>query len=245
MYYTYHQTGLPLQHFDLFGWQTLSCMADEYYTKNDFLDELDLNQSEFDQLPDEEMLDTVVSNIEERNVAVTVCESGDEAREYLTDQIPRDASVMSGHSTTMEEIGFTNVLETADGFEYIGNQLDELEDNARFEARRKATTADIFFDGVNAIAESGELIGANALGNGVGAWPFGAKELVLIGSTNKIMPTWIDAVKRLREYALPLEDARAQEVYGQGSLIGKLVSLEYERVDNRTQLVLIDDQLGF
>lgn len=219
-------------------------MAD-YYTKDDFVDELELDQPEFDQRPDEETIAEVVSNVEERNIAVTVCESGDEAREYLTEQIPRDASVMSGHSTTMEEIGFTEVLETADGFEYVSNRLDELEDDVRFEARRNATTADVFFDGVNAIAETGELIGANALGNGVGAWPFGAKSLVLLGSTNKIMPTWTDAVERLREYALPLEDARAQEVYGQGSLVGKLVSLEYEQVDDRTQLVLIDDQLGF
>ncbi len=220
-------------------------MADDYHTKDDFVDELDLDQSEFDQRPAEETIAAVVENVEERNVGVTVCDSSDKAREYLTEQIPRGASVMSGHSTTMEEIGFTDVLETADGFEYVGNRLDELEGDARFEARRNATTTDVFFDGVNAIAESGELIGANALGNGVGAWPFGAESLVLLGSTNKIMPTWAAAVERLREYALPLEDARAQEVYGQGSLVGKLVSLEYERVDDRTQLVLIDDQLGF
>lgn len=220
-------------------------MTNDYYTKDDFTEELALDESQFDQLPDEETLSTVVSNVEERNVSVTVCESGDQARSYLAEQIPQGATVMSGHSTTMEEIGFTDILTTADGFEYVGNQLDELEDDARFQARRNATTADVFFDGVNAIAESGELIGANALGNGVGAWPFGAESLVLIGSTNKIMPSWTDAVERLREFALPLEDARAEEVYGQGSLVGKLVSLEYERVDDRTQLVLIKDQLGF
>lgn len=220
-------------------------MTNDYHTKDDFTEELALDESQFDQLPDEETLATVVSNVEERNISVTVCESGDQARSYLAEQIPQGATVMNGHSTTMEEIGFTDILSTADGFEYVGNQLDELEDDARFEARRNATTADVFFDGVNAIAESGELIGANALGNSVGAWPFGAESLVLIGSTNKIMPSWTDAVERLREFALPLEDARAQEVYGQGSLVGKLVSLEYERVDDRTQLVLIKDQLGF
>lgn len=220
-------------------------MADDYYTKDDFADELALDESRFDQLPAEDTLEEVVSNIEERNVAVHVCASGDEAREYLVEQIPQDATVMDGHSTTMEEIGFTDVLEDADGFEYVGNRLEELEDEARSEARRTATTADVFFDGVNAIAESGELLGANALGNGVGAWPFGAETLVLVGSSNKIVPNWTAAVERIREYALPLEDARAREVYGQGSVVGKLVSLEYERVDDRTQLVLIDDRLGF
>lgn len=52
-------------------------------------------------------------------------------------------------------------------------------------------------------------------------------------------------VERVREFASPLEDARAEEVDGQGSVVGKLVSLEYERADGRTQLVLIDELHGF
>ncbi|SEW15030.1 hypothetical protein [Natrinema salifodinae] len=76
------------------------------------------------------------------------------------------------------------------------------------------------------------------------------REPVLIGSTNKIVEDWETAVERVREYAYPLEDARTQEVYRQGSSIGrstvgKLGSLERERVDDRTQLVLIDESHGF
>lgn len=221
-------------------------MSDDYYTKEDFEEELDLDESRFDEVPADDTVEEAVSNVEDRNVAVRVCESGDDAREYLAERVPEGATVMDGHSTTMERIGFTDVLEEADGFEYLGNRVAELDDDeARSDARRDATTADVFFDGVNAIAESGELLGANALGNGVGAWPFGAETLVLVGGTNKIVPDWSAAVERVREYALPLEDARAREVYGQGSVVGKLVSLEHERVDDRTELVLIDDRLGF
>lgn len=220
-------------------------MPDDYYTKDELADGLALDSSQFDQPPTEETLAETVSNVRDRNIDVDVVDSGEEACEQLVERIPEGATVMDGHSTTMEAIGFTEVLEEADGFEYVGNQLDQLDDDERSRARRNATTVDVFFDSVNAIAESGELLGANALGNGVGAWPFGADTLVLVGSANKIMPTWTAAVERIREYALPLEDARAQEVYGQGSVVGKLVSLEYERVDDRTRLVLIDDRLGF
>ncbi|GAB3669129.1 lactate utilization protein [Halopiger thermotolerans] len=221
-------------------------MAPDYYTKDDFVDDLEVDPDRFDDRPDEETLETVVSNVEERNVEVHVFDDGDAAREHLVDQIPDGAEVMDGHSTTLEEIGFTDVLEDADGFDYVGNALAEIEDDEERSARRReATTADVFFDGANAIAESGEILGANALGNAVGAWPFGAESLVLVAGTNKIESDWAAAVERVREYALPLEDARAQEVYGQGSVIGKLVSLEHEQVDDRTQLVLIDDDLGF
>lgn len=104
--------------------------------------------------------------------------------------------------------------------------------------------ADVFFDSVNVIAGTGELLGTKALRNGVGAWPFRAKRLVLVGSTNRIEPSWSAAVNRVHGYAL-LEDARAEEIYGQGSTVGKLMSIEYERVDDRTQFVLLDDQYGF
>ncbi|MFP8951727.1 lactate utilization protein [Natrialbaceae archaeon A-arb3/5] len=214
-------------------------MAPDYQTKDDFLDEVDVDEDRFDDRPDEETL-------EDRNVAVHVFDDGDEAREHLVDQLPDGAAVMDGHSTTLEEIGFTDVLAEADGFDYVGNALEEIEDDEeRSDRRREATTADVFFDGVNAVAESGEILGANALGNAVGAWPFGAESLVLVAGTNKIESDWETAVERIREYALPLEDARAQEVYGQGSVVGKLVSLEYEQVDDRTQLVLIDEELRF
>ncbi|NUC74494.1 lactate utilization protein [Haloterrigena sp. SYSU A558-1] len=221
-------------------------MSDDYYTKGDFVDDLEVDASRFDTDPDEETIETVVSNVEDRNIDVHVFDDGDAAREHLREQIPDGASVMDGHSTTLEELGFTDDLEDGDGFDYLSHRIQGTDDDDdRADARREATTADVFFDSVNAIAESGELLGANALGNGVGAWAFGAKNLVLVGSTNKIVADFEAAVERVREYAYPLEDARAQEVYGQGSVVGKLVSMEYERVDDRTQLVLLEGDHGF
>ncbi|MFC7239781.1 LUD domain-containing protein [Saliphagus sp. GCM10025317] len=221
-------------------------MTDDYYTKDDFDDELDLEEDRFDQVPDEDVIEETISNVEEGNVDVHRFESAEAARDHLVDQIPEGATVMDGHSTTLEEISFTDVLEAADGFEYLGNRIADIDDDEeRADARREAATADVFFDSVNAIARSGELLGANALGNAVSAWPFAAERLVLVGSANKIEPSWAAAVERVREFALPLEDARAEEVYGQGSTVGKLVSLERERVEDRTQLVLLEDRHGF
>ncbi|RZH68349.1 LUD domain-containing protein [Natrinema altunense] len=221
-------------------------MSDDYYTKDDFADDLEIDAARFDRDPDAETIERVVSNVEDRNIEVTVVDDGAAARDHLRATLPAGATVMDGHSTTLEEIGFTDDLEAENGFDYLGTDIQSLDDEEeRFEARREAVTADVFVDSVNAIAETGELVGANALGNAVGAWAFGAASLVLVGSTNKIVDDWSAAVERVREYAYPLEDARAKEVYGQASVVGKLVSLEYERVDDRTRLVLIDDRHGF
>jgi predicted metalloprotease len=98
---------------------------------------------------------------------------------------------------------------------------------------------------VNAIARTGELVGGDLTGSRVGAWPFAAKNLVLVAGVNKIVPTLSDALERVREYVYPLENARAQHAYGVPSRIGKCVILAYEAVPGRITLVLVNDTLGY
>jgi hypothetical protein len=82
-------------------------------------------------------------------------------------------------------------------------------------------------------------------GSRVGAWPFGAGHLILVCGINKIVPTLGDALQRIREYAYPLEDARARRAYGTPSQIGKCVILANEKVEGRVTLILISESLGY
>lgn len=66
-----------------------------YYTKDDFTDELDLDER-FDQLPSDDTIAETVANIEQRNIDVTVFESSFEAYEYLKSCVPKGADVMNG-----------------------------------------------------------------------------------------------------------------------------------------------------
>lgn len=79
----------------------------------------------------------------------------------------------------------------------------------------------------------------------VDAWPFAAKNLILVVGVNKIVPTLQDAMRRVREYAYPLEDARSKKVNGTPSRIGKCVILANEPQSSRTTLILVDDRLGY
>jgi hypothetical protein len=119
------------------------------------------------------------------------------------------------------------------------------DEKKRHELRRKSITADYFVSGVNAIAESGEIVACDESGSRVGAWAFAAGHLILISGTNKIVPTLDDALRRVREYAYPLENVRAKHVYGVPSQIGKLVILANEQEEGRVTLILIDEPLGY
>jgi hypothetical protein len=62
---------------------------------------------------------------------------------------------------------------------------------------------------------------------------------------NKIVPTLQDALQRVREYAYPLEDARAEKALGTSSWIGYCVILTKERQTGRVTLILINECLGY
>jgi hypothetical protein len=218
----------------------------DYYTKSDYEDDLELDAERFDGLPSEETVDRTAEAIEERNIEVERFETPATAREHLVEQIDEGDRVGNGSSTTLNEIGFTELLEQADGFTYLPDEIRAIDDDEqRRAARREAQTADVWFDSPNAIAASGEIIAANASGSGLGAWPFAADRLVLVSGTNKIVSSYQEALSRLREFAFTLEDARSQDVYGSGSVVGSLLSYEYEQTDGRTRLVLVDERLGF
>lgn len=217
----------------------------DFYTKEDFLNEVEIDE-DLDALPSEETLERTVENVCKRNIAVTVCESPDEAREYLVSLLPQGASVMHGHSTTLHELGFIEYLDQMEDIEYLSEEIKQTDDDAkRQELRREAVAADVFFDAPNAIAATGEIVAANGKGTSLGAWPYPAGRLVLVSGTNKIVPTLDDAINRVRNVAYPLEDARVKATEGGESVVGKLLTYEYEKQDNRTELVLLDGDYGF
>ena len=47
------------------------------------------------------------------------------------------------------------------------------------------------------------------------------------------------------EYVLPLEDARAQKVYGMGSNVSKILIVNKEIAPQRITVILVKEKLGF
>jgi hypothetical protein len=62
---------------------------------------------------------------------------------------------------------------------------------------------------------------------------------------NKIVPTLADALERVRKYAYPLENVRANKAYGIPSVIGKCVILSHEKSEGRVLLILVKEPLGY
>ena len=197
--------------------------------------------------PSNEIVEETVKAIKERGIRVIQAGNVNEALEVLITLIPSGAEVMNGSSTTLMEIGYPEYVQSGrSGWKDLHDVVTaENDDRKRAELRRKSVAAEYFVSGANAIARTGEIVACDKTGSRVGAWPFAAGKLILVVGTNKIVPTLDSALRRVREYSFPLENARAQRAYGTPSRIGKCVILEYEQNEGRVILILVNEKLGY
>ncbi|WP_254279575.1 lactate utilization protein [Haloarcula marina] len=200
-----------------------------------------------DEQPSDDELDAAVETLEASGFDVVVVGDGEAALAEIQERIPAGASVMDGHSTTLEEIGFVEYLTEGDhDWENVHSEVYGIDDDAeRQRARREAQASDYFLGSVNAIAATGELVAADASGSRIGAYPFAAENLLLVAGTNKVVDDLDAALDRLEDVAFPLEDARAQDAYGAGSAIAKQLIYRQEAEEGRTTLVLVRESLGY
>ncbi|MXR51993.1 lactate utilization protein [Halovenus sp. WSH3] len=204
-------------------------------------------EESLDDVPDEETIEETVENLEDNGFNVVVVDSGEEALAEIKSAIPAGASVMNGHSTTLEEIGFAEYLSEGDHeWESLADEIWSIDDDAeRQAARRESQTAEYFLGGINAISATGELVAADRSGSRIGAYPFAAENVLIVSGVNKIVPTLEDALDRLESVAYPLENERAQEAYGVESEIAKQLIFRQELEEDRTTVLLIRDNFGY
>ena len=165
----------------------------------------------------------------------------------VLEMIPKGASVAHGSSTTLEQIGFIERLNNpASGYRYLNAEWrDESDPIKRNQLRgRLSVGADFFLGSVQALAETGEAVAADAGGSRQAFYVYGPSHVIWVAGINKLVPTAAEGLRRVREIALPLEDQRMKDAGAKGSYIGKLVIYQRER-PGRISLILVGEPLGF
>ena len=217
------------------------------YSAENLLGEARVDPARWNRLPPEEVVAGTAAAVGERGIRVIRARDRREALEVLARLIPRGAEVMNGSSTTLIEIGYEDLLRSGKtGWKDLhGLVVAENDDRKRAELRRKSVAAEYFVSGANAIARTGEIVACDRSGSRIGAWPYAAGHLIIVSGVNKIVPTLEEALRRVREYAFPLENARAMRAYGTPSGIGKCVILGNEAAEGRVTLILVGESLGY
>ena len=185
--------------------------------------------------------------LKQRGITPIYVPDGHAALETVLGLIPKGSTVAHGSSTTLQEIGLVDRLKNpAAGYRYLNPEW-QTESDATRRARTRAklsVEADYYLGSVQAICETGEVIGADASGSRQAFYVYGPPHVLWVAGINKLVPTVQDGLRRVREIALPLEDQRMKRRGGPGSSIGKLVIFERDR-PGRITLVLVGENLGY
>lgn len=203
---------------------------------------------EYDALASKNVIKRTMEALKARNIFVELVDTKEDALRKINKLIPPGKEVMTGGSTTLDQIGFTELMKS--GKHPWKNLKDEIlsekDPKRQDELRKKSVTSEYFLGSIHAVTVNGEILIVNATGSSIPSYAFSSDNVIWIVGTQKIVPTLEDGFKRIREYCVPLEDNRMKNIGYQGTTIGKYLIFEREINENRKiYLIFVNEKLGF
>lgn len=194
---------------------------------------------------------TVQKNLEARGFRVSTFATAAEAADYLDGAI-NGVSIGFGGSVTLDRMGLYERLSSHNETVWHWKEADKAA------ARKKALTTDMYITSVNGLAETGEIINIDGIGNRVAATLFGHEKVWFVVGRNKLAPTYDEAVWRARNIAAPKNAQKLQKktpcaVKGDhcynckspDRICGVLVVFWEAMSGMEMEVVLVDEELGF
>jgi len=199
----------------------------------------------FTTLPDEQMIASAVTALEEHGFSVEVADDLDAARQAVLARIPPGSSVMTNTSVTLDQAGIADAINDGGRYDSARNRMFAL-DFATQAQEMKAIGGqpDYALGSVHAVTRDGTLVIASASGSQLASYAWGAANVIFVVGAQKLVPTLEAAHERIYQHSLVLEDARAIAAYGQHSSVGKILEIHQE-LPGRIHIVLIRQVAGF
>ena len=202
-------------------------------------------QEDFTAPASEETIQRVAQRMRERNIEVAVVDDGDQARKVVLERLPEGAEVHSGKSKTLQDAGIFDAIHDVSRYDALRPRIFKMDRQTQArEIRKLISGPDFMLGSVNAVTEDGVLVAASASSSQLGPYASTAGKVLLVVGSQKIVPDLEMALKRIRQYVLPWEDAQVRKVMNIGSFVGKILLVEREWVDGRMTVILVRQPIG-
>lgn len=206
---------------------------------------LDTLETPFAQPASDERIERTAQALERNGIRALIAENSDEALQMFLELVPAGAQVHQGSSVTLETTGITRAIETSGRFDAVRPQIRKLDRATQsVDIRHLGASPDYMVGSVQAVTEDGKVLVVSGSGSQVGPYAFGAGKLILVVGAQKIVRDLDEALERVEQYVLPLEDERARQAYGAGSSLNKTLVIHRER-PGRITMILVKEQIGF
>ena len=198
------------------------------------------------------VFDTVRDALLDRGFAVSAFPSAVEAADYLDQKIDgKDVSL--GGSMTLSQMNLPKRLAAHNKIYLPSAMFDGLE--CEVDAAR-AMASEVYLSSVNALAETGEMVSIDGIGNRVASMLYGHQKVYLVVGRNKLAPDYDGAVWRARNVAAPGNAARLQrktpcaasghchDCHSPERICRGMVVLWENMYFSEIEVVLVDEELG-
>ncbi|MDQ2934645.1 MAG: lactate utilization protein [Chloroflexota bacterium] len=200
----------------------------------------------FGTLADEARVQRTAAALEANGISVLRAADGAEAQRMVLGLIPDGSQVHHGASQSLDVSGVSDEIDKSGRYQPLRPRIWSMDRQTQADdIRRLSAAPDVMLGSVHAVTETGSLIAASMSGSQLGPYVSGAGRVILVVGTQKIVSDLEEGLRRIDEYAFPLEDARAQAAYGIHSAVNKVLIINREIVPGRITVVFVDEVLGF
>ena len=203
-----------------------------------------------------ELLQKAAEGLKRRGFDVAVFSSSAEATDYILADIPEGASVAVGGSMTVQQLALHERLRER-GHAVLWHW--EVPPQERPALLHRAMACDAYLCSANALTEDGLIVQIDGNGNRVGAMCYGPQTVHVVVGRNKLVSGGEQqAVRRIKQIACPLNarrqglntpcaaiDGGCDMTQCKSSMCSVTASFERAPGGKRTQVVLIDEDLGY
>lgn len=145
-------------------------------------------------------IEKLKENMESRGFSFRYFETRAEAADYLVEALAGTTVGISG-SMTVDAMGLYERLQACSDVVWHWKQ-DQTAACAR------AAEAEAYISGANGIAETGEIVNIDGVGNRVASTFYGHERLFIVAGVNKLAPDLEGAIRRARNVAAPMNARR-------------------------------------
>lgn len=198
----------------------------------------------------DEVLQATLRAVASRGIHAEVVDTRDLALQRIREIVPDGATVMTGASVTLKEIGYEDLLASHNHpWKNLKDEiLSEKDLTRQRRLRRESTLADYFLGSVHAVAQTGEIVIVSASGSQLASYAFSSANVVWVVGIQKIVPTLEDGIRRAKEYVLPHEEKRQRERTNgeRGTFLGRLLIFEGEPalLGRNLHLIFVKEAVG-
>jgi hypothetical protein len=193
----------------------------------------------------EQVLRRVVAGLKKRNIEATIVDSGEDARKLVMEKVPRGSEVHSGKSKTLQDAGIMELITDPTRFDAIRPRYMKMDRQTQArEIRKLVAGPDYMLGSVAAVTEDGILVAGSATASQLGPYAYTSGKVILVVGSQKVVPDLDAALRRIREYILPWEDAQVRAQVPSGSFVGKILIIEREWIAGRVEVILVRKSIG-